>query len=149
MNEAQHKVLLKFENSSKMIVKIWLPKVEEKPFCSNCLQLLLIPGHLSATSYVFHPNMLHPLFYTLSISSLILHFSHFLPCLFIPWISSYTISNPISKNSISSQPFYPHLRHILFHPCIFHPTNWKDDMHRMKMKGWICKYEIDKVKNLG
>ena len=27
--------------------------------------------------------------------------------------------------------------------------NRKDDIDRMKMKGWICKYEIDRVKNLG
>ena len=106
-------------------------------------------GHLSATSSVFHPNMQHPQFYTLSISSLILHFCHSLPCLIIPWISSCTISNSIRQNVISSQPFHPQLKCLLFHPCIFHPINSKDDMNRMKMKGWICKYEIDRVKNLG
>lgn len=58
---------------------------------------ILYGGRLSTTS--------------LSISSLMLHFYHFLPCLFIP---------------IS---------------CI--------DMYRMETKGWICKYEIYKIKNLG
>ena len=105
--------------------------------------------HLSATSSVFHPNMQHPQFYTLSISSLILHFCHSLPCLIIPWISSCTISNSIRQNVISSQPFHPQLKCLLFHPCIFHPINSKDGMNRMKMKGWICKYEINRVKNLG
>ena len=65
--------------------------------------------HLSATSYVFHPNMLHPLFYILSISSLILHFSHFLPCLFIPWIVNI-------PTQLAKIPFHPHLKCKLFHP---------------------------------
>ena len=92
----------------------WNDAEMQKCFCKSwfCMQKKRVKGkvlrHLSATSYVFHPNMLHPLFYTLSISSLMLHFSHFLPCLFIPWISSYTISNSISQNTISSLPFYPH-----------------------------------------
>ena len=79
--------------------------------------------HLSATSSVFHPNMQHPQFYTLSISSLILHFYQFLLCLIIPWISSCSISNSINQNVISSQPFHPQLKCLLFHPCIFHPIN--------------------------
>ena len=73
--------------------------------------------------HIFDPNVQHPKVYTLSISSLILHFYHFLPCLIIPWISSCSISNSISQNVISSQPFHPHLKCLLFHPCIFHPIS--------------------------
>ena len=97
--------------------------------------------HLSATSSVFHPNMQHPQFYTLSISSMILHFYHFLTCLIIPWISSCTISNSISQNVISSQPFHPHLKCLPFHPCIFHP--------RMTRIGWKRRVEYANMKLLG
>ena len=102
---------------------------------------------LPATSpYVFHPTtslrftpyQLHPWYFISIISSL-----------FIPCILSNTNSNSISHNSFLSRPFHPHLECLLFHLCIFHPTNRKDDMHRMKMQGWIWKYEIDKMKISG
>ena len=97
--------------------------------------------HVSFSSPPFHPSMQHPKFYTLSISSMILHFYHFLTCLIIPWISSCTISNSISQNVISSQPFHPHLKCLPFHPCIFHP--------RMTRIGWKSRVEYANMKLLG
>ena len=100
-----------------------------------------VHGHVSFSSPPFHPSMQHPKFYTLSISSMILHFYHFLTCLIIPWISSCTISNSISQNVISSQPFHPHLKCLPFHPCIFHP--------RMTRIGWKRRVEYANMKLLG
>ena len=100
-----------------------------------------LKGHVSFSSPPFHPSMQHPKFYTLSISSMILHFYHFLTCLIIPWISSCTISNSISQNVISSQPFHPHLKCLPFHPCIFHP--------RMTRIGWKRRVEYANMKLLG
>ena len=112
-----------------------------KHFFMYLLKKYHYPRHVSFSSPPFHPSMQHPKFYTLSISSMILHFYHFLTCLIIPWISSCTISNSISQNVISSQPFHPHLKCLPFHPCIFHP--------RMTRIGWKRRVEYANMKLLG
>ena len=94
VNEAQHKVLLKFENSSKMIVKIWLPKDEEKPFCSNCLQLiflLLIPGIQVALT--LHGFTLHGSHFTRGLGFCQMN-SHYV--ILYTFSSLYTVKNIIS-----------------------------------------------------
>ena len=62
------------------------------------LKIHILWRHLSATSYVFHPSMLHPTFYIFYISSSRLHL-----CFSFPDISTFSF-NPQIFNTCTFKP---------------------------------------------
>ena len=70
------------------------------------------------------------------------------------WASNLDSVRHLSGASYDFHPNIQHLINFILDASLFlsFPPMYTIsyiDMYRMETKGWICKYEIDKMKNLG